>query len=68
MASYVSVSEFAQEWTFFAKYVSLNMEGKFPCSDFSCSGCDDWLDSDNQNRKVKNFSSQVYSTLVTLDS
>ena len=66
MASYVSVREFAQGWTFFAKRVLPGPDGKFRCSKFSCSGCDDWLDSDNQNRKVKNFSSQVYSISVPL--
>ena len=57
MADYVTVEEFADGWNFFAVkmvYNNLNEKkwGKFPCSDFSCSGCDDWLDCDNQNRKV----------------
>ena len=55
MASYVSISEFAQGWNFFTKKMDDEDYGKFPCSDFDCSGCDDWLDCDNQNRKVKNF-------------
>ena len=58
MADYVSIAEFAQGWTFFAKKIRVGSEykwGKFACSDFSCSGCDDWLDCDNQNRKVNNL-------------
>ena len=54
MASYVSINQFANGWTFFTQKMS-GEYGKFPCSDFACPGCDDWLDCDNQNRKVKNF-------------
>ena len=57
MARYVSINQFDNGWTFFAKKIETysygyNCDGKFPCSDYACSGCDDWLDSDNQNRKV----------------
>ena len=52
MADYVTIGEFAQGWTFFIDKIDGDY-GKFPCSDFACSGCDDWLDCDNQNRKVK---------------
>ena len=54
MANYVSINEFNQGWKFFAKRIDDFGEkwGKFPCSEFSCSGCDDWLDADNQNRNV----------------
>ena len=64
MAEYVSVGEFSQGWNFFAKNICFDEEdegdegdtacsGEFPCSDFSCSGCDDWLNCENQNRNVK---------------
>ena len=50
---YVSIDQFNQGWNFFTKDCdSEYMDGKFPCSEFSCSGCDDWLDADNQNRNV----------------
>ena len=52
MANYVSINEFNQGWKFFAKKMGNWEYGKFPCSSFSCSGCDDWLDADNQNRNV----------------
>lgn len=52
MSDYVSTDQFKQGWNFFTKNVSYNMTGKFPCSDFSCPGCNDWLDADNQNRNV----------------
>ena len=56
MSDYISIAEFNQGWNFFIKKVDdygFNyMLGKFPCSEFSCSGCDDWLDADNQNRNV----------------
>ena len=51
MSDYVSIAEFDQGWNFFTKEISYHW-GKFPCSDFSCPGCDDWLDAYNQNRKV----------------
>ena len=56
MADYVSIGEFGQGWTFFIHKIQVNEPkyGKFLCSDFSCSGCDDWLDCENQNRKVDN--------------
>ena len=53
MSDYVSIQEFNQGWNFFIKKINHGphkMWGKFPCSEFSCSGCDDWLDADNQNR------------------
>ena len=58
MAEYVSISEFVNGWTYFTKKILLTADdeelyGKFPCSDFSCTGCDDWLDCDNPNRTVK---------------
>ena len=54
---YVSIDQFNQGWKFFARkimdrYGRMEHDGKFPCSEFSCSGCDDWLDADNQNRNV----------------
>ena len=55
---YVSIAEFNQGWNFFAKKVDCRgfrggeKWGNFSCSEFSCSGCDDWLDADNQNRNV----------------
>ena len=55
MADYVSVDQFSEGWNFFIKKIYEDEEyrwGKFPCSSFSCSGCDDWLDADNQNRNV----------------
>ena len=55
MADYVSIAELSQGWTFFIKKMSDRSYGRFPCSDFGCSGCDDWLDCDNENRKVKIF-------------
>ena len=55
MAEYVSIREFAQGWNYFTKKIKVIVPqyGKFPCSDFSCSDCDDWLDCDSQNRNVK---------------
>ena len=55
---YVSIDQFNQGWNFFAKAIKYDggnvaFPGKFPCSSFSCSGCDDWLDADNQNRNVE---------------
>ena len=67
MADYVSIDEFNQGWTFYTKTLSPPLEdvnqpgfdwpdyGYFPCSEFSCYGCDDWLDAFNENRKVKNL-------------
>ena len=58
MADYVSIDEFNQGWNFFTKKIKFfgkETFGKFPCSQFSCSDCDDWLDADNQNRKVNMF-------------
>ena len=61
MSDYVSIDQFNQGWNFFTKQIDCyavhegKMWGKFPCSDFSCSGCDDWLDADNQNRNVDKF-------------
>ena len=57
MTNYVSSDEFNQGWEFFARKIKNGGQGevafgKFSCADFSCSGCDDWLDADNQNRKV----------------
>ena len=53
---YVSIDQFNQGWKFFAKKIEDDGEtfhaGKFPCSEFSCLGCDDWLDADNHNRNV----------------
>ena len=57
MADYVSISEFAQGWTFYTEKISVGPEqryGHFQCSNFDCSGCDDWLDCNNQNRTVTN--------------
>ena len=40
------------------KMVQIDLEGSrlwkgdFSCAKFRCSGCDDWLDADNQNRIV----------------
>ena len=53
MSDYVSIDQFNRGWNFFTKKVyDPFMSGKFPCSDFSCPGCDDWLDADNENRNV----------------
>ena len=59
MADYVSIDEFKQGWTFFAKKI-WGRWGKYPCSKFSCSGCEDWLDCDNQNRNSNKFEPKVY--------
>ena len=59
MADYVSVDQFNHGWSFFAKKIKTRLElrwGKFPCLKFSCSGCDDWLDADNQNRNIDSLS------------
>ena len=51
----ISIDEFDTGWQFFIKKIERFGEkkwGKFPCSKFTCSGCDDWLDADNQNRNV----------------
>ena len=58
MADYVSIDEFNQGWKFFIRKIKEDDEekyGDFPCSNFSCSGCDDWLDSVNQNRNADKF-------------
>ena len=55
---YVSIDQFNQGWNFFTKKIAGPGFGKFPCSSFSCSGCDDWLDADNQNRNVDKLYSQ----------
>ena len=65
MAEYVTIREFAQGWTFFARKIMYDdfvmvVDGTFPCVDFACSGCDDWLHSDNQNRKVEKFKSKFF--------
>ena len=66
MPEYASIADFNQGWIFFTKKIKYGQYlvdeqvtlfdeeyyGKFPCSDFSCLGCDDWLDADNQNRNV----------------
>ena len=56
MADYVSVDSFKQGWNFFTKKIYVEgmgyRYGKFLCSDFACSGCNDWLDCDKPNRKV----------------
>ena len=57
--NYVSIDQFSQGWKFFAKETvnddaDMTFDGKFPCSEFSCTDpdCDDWLDADNHNRNV----------------
>ena len=60
---YVSVAGFALGWFFFIKKMKWDesqLYGRFLCNDFGCSGCDDWLDSEKPNRKVKNFRSQFF--------
>ena len=51
MADYVLINQFNQGWKFFTKKVE-HIEGKFPCSEFACSGCDDWLDAEKENRNA----------------
>ena len=53
MAEYVSIDDFEQGWTFFAKKTS-NYYGNFSCFNLLCSGCDDWLDCESQNRETCN--------------
>ena len=60
MADYVKIDEFDQGWTFFSKKIAhesgtMVNEGEFPCSKFSCSGCDDWIGCENRNRKVEKY-------------
>ena len=56
MTNYVSIDEFNQGWEFFARKIKNGTDrlwkGDFSCAKFRCSGCDDWLDADNQNRIV----------------
>ena len=61
MNDYVQIDAFNQGWKFFTKKISVyDMEirrdtekfGKFPCSEFGCDGCGDWLDADDHNRNV----------------
>lgn len=40
--------------------------GKFPCSDFSCAGCDDWLNCYHQNRKVNKLKTWVSQAIFVL--
>ena len=56
---YVSIDQFNQDWKFFARKIvrskrETKHDGKFPCSEFSCTvpDCDDWLDAENHNRNV----------------
>ena len=61
MTEYASIDEFNRGWKFFIKKIQQERQGwnmkygEFPCSTFSCTGCDDWLDSENQNRNVHNL-------------
>ena len=52
MADNISIDDFNQGWNFFIKKIGDNW-GSFSCSEFSCPGCDDWLNADNQNRNVE---------------
>ena len=61
MTDYDSIDEFNHGWNFFTKKIAVHgfqtetytdKLGKFPCSEFLCPGCDDWLDADNQNRNI----------------
>ena len=67
MADYISIDEFSRGWKFFTKKMKLSLDetfildfhhstedkyGRFPCSQYLCSGCDDWLDAENQNRNA----------------
>ena len=69
MSDYISIDQFNQGWNFFTKKITnysdkVVFAGKFSCSDFSCSGCDDWLDADNQNRNVDKLSSELANVLL----
>ena len=64
MTNDVSIDEFNQGWDFFARKIKNGHQGlvafgKFPCADFLCSGCDDWLDADNQNRNIDKLQSTL---------
>ena len=56
MADYATIDEFKKiGWKFFTKKIKhfgTEKWGDFPCSKFSCSGCEDWLDAENQNSNV----------------
>ena len=71
MADYVTVDSFKQGWDFFTKKIYVagvgDEWGKFPCSDFACSGCNDWLDCDKPNRKVTKIF-QYISKLLSLEN
>ena len=58
MSDYVTIDQFNQGWNFFVRKIGY-WWGRFPCSNFSCSGCDDWLDADRHNRKVKNVEDPI---------
>ena len=68
MNHFVSIDEFNQGWKFFTKK-TYGRYGKFPCSEFSCSGCDDWLDCENHNRnfyKLKAHDKQIIQSDATI--
>ena len=61
MSDNILIDDFKRNWTFFMKKVSNGYPGeflqsRFDCSSFSCRGCNDWLDGDNENR---NFNNQI---------
>ena len=67
---YVSIDQFNQDWKFFARKIvrskrETKHDGKFPCSEFSCTvpECDDWLDAEKHNRKVEKMQNQFKESI-----
>ena len=58
MADYVSIEDFNQGWNFFVRQITDGSEkkhGLFCCFEFECTGCDDWLNVNYENRNVNNL-------------
>ena len=75
MTGYASIDEFNRGWNFFIREIQEERQGgrkkygEFPCSTFLCSGCHDWLDSNNQKRNVYNLQNQfLVIDLLTVQS
>ena len=69
MSDYVTISEFSKGWKIFIEKITHYREkkwGTFPCSAFSCSGCDDWLDADKENRNVDKIDRHIYRRVTSV--
>ena len=58
MADYISMDAFNKGWSFYVKQITDGSEkkyGLFRCYQFECTGCDDWLSINYENRNVNYF-------------